>query len=90
MRKFQCDYHVVNELVSVYERLGGTVIQLSNGILASGEWILYDATGHLRCYHIYEYAINEWASCQIVQVYYGGWKEFPKKYKKTIEDNNVY
>lgn len=37
MRKFQCDYHVVNELVSVYERLGGTVIQLSNGILASGE-----------------------------------------------------
>lgn len=72
MRKFRCDYHYVDDLVFRYEEAGGYAIHLSEGSLASGDWILYDDTGQKKCYYIYEYALNSWSSCQIVQVYYGG------------------
>lgn len=46
-------------------------------------------TGQKKCYYIYEYALNSWSSCQIVQIYYG-WDKFPKKYKRLIETHNIY
>lgn len=40
MRKFRCDYHYVDDLVFRYEDAGGYAIHLSEGSLASGDWIL--------------------------------------------------
>jgi hypothetical protein len=45
---------------------------------------LYSDSNKLRCFYIYEYALNEWSSTQIVQQY-KNWNEFPKKYKKMLE-----
>lgn len=76
MRKIKCDYHYVDNLVARYEEEGGYAIQLNEGSLASGDWILYDDTGKLKCFYIYEEALNSWSSCQIVQVYMD-WNGFP-------------
>lgn len=89
MRKFRCDYHYVDDLVYRYEDAGGYAIHLSEGSLGSGDWILYDDTGQKKCYYIYEYALNSWSSCQIVQVY-NGWDKFPKKFKRLIGTHNIY
>lgn len=48
MRKIKCDYHYVDNLVARYEEEGGYAIQLNEGSLASGDWILYDDTGKQR------------------------------------------
>ena len=66
MRKIKCDYHYVDNLVARYEEEGGYAIQLNEGSLASGDWILYDDTGKLKCFYIYEEALSSWASCQEV------------------------
>lgn len=48
MRKFRCDYHYVDNLVFRYEEAGGYAIQINEGTLSSGEWVLYDDTGKLK------------------------------------------
>ena len=77
MRKIKCDYHYVDNLVAWYEEEGGYAIQLNEGSLASGDWILYDDTGKLKCFYIYEEV-------------YRDWNGFPKKYKKMVESCCVY
>lgn len=89
MRKFRCDYHYVDNLVFRYEEAGGYAIQINEGTLSSGEWVLYDDTGKLKCFYVYEEFLNSWSSCQVVQEY-KCWDKFPKKYKKIIETHNVY
>ena len=89
MRKIRGDDHYVANLVARYEEEGGYAIPLNEGSLASGDWILYDDTGKLKCFYIYEEALSSWASCQIVQVY-RDWNGFPKKYKKMVESCCVY
>ena len=84
MRKFSCSFRVVDDLIARYENAGGYAVCLDEGVLCSGTWILYSDSYKLRCFYIYEYALNEWSSTQIVQQY-KNWNEFPKKYKKMLE-----
>ena len=89
MKKYKCDYHYVDSLVNRYTEAGGYAIQISEGSLASGERILYDSSGELKCYYIYEIPLNAWSSYQAVQAY-KDWEKFPKKFKKQIEAHNVH
>ena len=89
MRKIKCDYHYVDNLVARYEEEGGYAIQLNEGSLASGDWILYDDTGKLKCFYIYEEALSSWASCQIVQVDRCLYR-FRNEHKKMWESCCVY
>ena len=89
MRKIYCDYHYVDDLVRRYSESGGHAIQLREGVLASGEWVLYDDTDKLKCFHIDEEAVTGWSSRQVIKAY-NGWSKFPKKYKAIIECDAVY
>lgn len=89
MIKYKCDYHYVDSLVNRYTEAGGNAIQLNEGTLASGGWVLYESSGKLKCYYIYEMPLNVCSSYQVVQAY-KDWEKFPKKFKKQIEAHNVH
>lgn len=84
MKKFQSDYHGVEDLIRRYEEAGGEVLQLDEGCLQIGDWVLYDPDNKLYCFYIYERYLNEWSSDQII-CKYSAWDKFPKKYKKMID-----
>ena len=85
MRKYSTDYHQVDSLISRYIDAGGEAIQLDEGVLQSGDWILYDEFNTLKCFVITEEYLNEWSSTQLVKVY-PCYEKLPKKYKKQIDN----
>lgn len=85
MKKYRSDYHGVEDLIHRYEEAGGEVLQLDEGCLQIGNWVLYDPDGKLYCFYIYERYLNEWSSDQII-CKYPTWDKFPQKYKKMIDE----
>lgn len=85
MKKIACTYRTVDDLIARYIDAGGHAIQLDEGCLQSGEWILYDDTGSLKCFYIFERYLNEWSADQVI-CQYPGWDKFPKKYRKKIAE----
>ena len=88
MKSFSANYELVDKLISDYLERGGEAIQLDEGRLQSGDWILYDECEKLKCFYIFERYLNEWSADQVIRSY-NGWSKFPKKYKKMIEEKLV-
>jgi hypothetical protein len=88
MKSFSANYKLVDKLIFDYLERGGEAIQLDEGCLQSGDWILYDESEKLKCFYIFERYLNEWSADQVIRSY-NGWNKFPKKYKKIIEEKLV-
>lgn len=73
----------VDNLVRKYTDEGGQAVQLSEGTLQSGDWILYDPEGRLCAFVIREIYVNCWTSAQTIRRY----NTLPKKYKKLFEQH---
>ena len=70
----------VDNLVKRYTDEGGQVIQLSEGVLQSGNWVLYDPKGRLYAFIIKEIYVNCWTSAQTIRRY----NKLPKKYERIV------
>ena len=88
MKNIVCNYRTVDNLLRRYIDAGGVAVKLNDGVLQSGDWLLFDPTGGLRCFYIFERYLNEWSSDQVIRQY-SYWDKFPKKYKKMIEEHGV-
>jgi len=70
----------IDLFISEYIERGGNAYQISDGVLTSGNWVLYDITGKLKCYVIKDVYLNEWSSAQSFRKY----NKIPKKYMAMI------
>ena len=71
----------VDNLISRYIDAGGDAIQTNEGVLGSGDWILFDFPNKLKCFVITEIYLNEWSSTHKIRSY----NKIPKKYLAQIE-----
>jgi len=67
-------YKEVDKLIERYIEKGGEAIQLNEGVLGSGDWILTSDT--LCSYVIKEVFVTSWTSTHTIRRY----KTLPKKY----------
>lgn len=74
-------YKQVHALISRYIEKGGEALQTSEGVLGSGNWLLYDYNGRLKFIVITEIYINEWSSAHKIRKY----RKIPKKYQKILD-----
>lgn len=88
MRNIVCTFRTVDNLISRYIDAGGTAIQLDKGCLQSGDWVLFDISGRLKCFYIFERHLNEWSSDQVIRQY-SCWDNFPNKYKKMTKGHDA-
>jgi len=75
-------FHDVDNLIERYTKSGGEAVQTDEGVLGSGNWILFDTTGKLRSFVINEVYQNEWSSAHTIR----GYKNLPKKYEALLEN----
>jgi len=71
---------IIDAVITKYLNAGGEVFQVSEGVLTSGDWILYDTSGKLKNFIIKEVYLNDWSSAQTIRSY----KKLPKKYERMI------
>lgn len=71
----------VDNLIKRYTDEGGQAIQLSEGVLQSGNWVLYDPECRLCAFVIKEVYVNGWTSTQTIRRY----NKLPKKYEMLVE-----
>ena len=76
-------YQDVDRLISDYTEKGGEALQLNEGTLGSGDWLLYDYRDKLKFIIINEVYLNEWSSAHKVRCY----NKIPKKFQKILEDH---
>lgn len=74
-------YKQAEDLINRYIDKGGNAIQLSDGVLGCGNWLLYDFSGNLKFFIITEIYLNCWSSAQKIRSY----NKIPKKYLDKIE-----
>ena len=74
------DYKQVDALIEKYVNKGGETLQLNEGVLGSGDWLLFDYSGHLKFIVIKEVALNCWSSAHTVRKY----NKIPKKYEEIL------
>ena len=77
------DYKQVDALIAKYVDKGGETLQLDEGTLGSGDWLLYDYSGSLKFIVIKEVYLNEWSSAHTIRKY----NKIPKKYEKILSDH---
>lgn len=66
----------INELIDRYQRNGGEIFEIEEGVLGHGKLVLF---GHkLKTAIVTERYVNEWSSGHSVRFY----NETPKKYRK--------
>lgn len=71
----------VDNLIERYIKAGGEAVQTDEGVLGSGNWVLFDTTGKLRSFVINEVYLNEWSSAHTIR----GYKKLPKKHEALLE-----
>lgn len=58
-------------------------LQLDEGVLGSGNWLLFDYSGRLKFIVIKEVYLNEWSSAHTIRKY----NKIPKKYEKILAEH---
>ena len=76
----------IDNFISKYMEKGGTAYRIDEGVLTSGDWILFDIRGKLKSCIIKEVYINDWSSAQSLRKY----KKLPEKYKKMIRNKPAW
>lgn len=76
-------YKQVDALIEKYVSKGGEALQLNEGVLCSGDWLLFDFSGHLKFIVIKEVALNSWSSAQTIRRY----NKIPKKYMNILSQH---
>ena len=76
-------YQQVDNLIERYTNKGGEALQTSEGVLGSGDWLLYDFGGKLKFIVIREIYLNSWSSAHTVRMY----NRIPKKYQKILNEH---
>lgn len=72
----------MDNFISRYIERGGQAYCIDDGVLTSGDWILFDTRGELKFCIIKEVYINDWSSGQTIRRY----KKLPKKYKELLSN----
>lgn len=75
----------VDNLIKRYTDEGGQAIQLSEGVLQSGNWVLYDPECRLCAFVIKEVYVNGWTSEQTIRRY----NKLPKNTKSCLNSTNL-
>lgn len=76
-------YKQVDALIEKYANKGGETLQLDEGVLGSGNWLLFDYSGRLKFIVIKEVYLNEWSSAHTIRKY----NKMPKKYEKILAEH---
>ena len=76
-------YKQVDALIEKYVNKGGETLQLDEGVLGSGNWLLFDYSGRLKFIVIKEVYLNEWSSAHTIRKY----NKMPKKYEKILAEH---
>lgn len=80
MKYYSCTS--MDNFISRYIERGGQAYCIDDGVLTSGDWILFDTRGKLKFCIIKEVYINDWSSGQTIRRY----KKLPKKYKELLSN----
>lgn len=78
-------YTSIDDFIIRYIKKGGQAYCMDEGVLTSGDWILFDIRGKLKSCIIKEVYINPWSSGQSLRKY----RRLPKKYAKMIRSNKT-
>ena len=70
----------IDDYISNYLKKGGQAFCIDEGLLTSGDWILFDTRGKLKCCIIKEVYVNAYSSAQSLRRY----KKLPKKYAEML------
>lgn len=76
-------YKQVDALIEKYVNKGGETLQLDEGVLGSGNWLLFDYSGRLKFIVIKEVYLNAWSSAHTIRKY----NKMPKKYEKILAEH---
>lgn len=77
------DYKQVDALIERYANKGGETLQLNEGTLGSGDWLLFDHSNRLKFIVIKEVYLNCWSSAHTIRKY----NKIPKKYEKILAEH---
>lgn len=80
MKYYSCTS--MDNFISRYIERGGQAYCIDDGVLTSGDWILFDTRGKLKFCIIKEVYINDWSAGQTIRRY----KKLPKKYKELLKN----
>lgn len=78
-------YTSIDEFIIRYIKKGGQAYCIDEGVLASGDWILFDAKGKLISCIIKEVYISDYSSGQSLRKY----RKLPEKYAKMIRNKKA-
>lgn len=78
-------YTSIDEFIIRYIKKGGQAYCIDEGVLASGDWILFDARGKLKSCIIKEVYISDYSSGQSLRRY----RKLPEKYAKMIRNKKA-
>lgn len=74
-------FETIDDLACRYADAGGEIYEMREGILGSGDLLLYDLSGKLKTIIVREIALNEWSSAHSVRRY----NKMPAVYRKKLE-----
>lgn len=75
----------IDNFISKYIEKGGKAYCTDEGVLTSGDWILFDTRGKLKSCIIKEVYVNDYSSAQSLRKY----RKLPEKYAKMIRDKKA-
>lgn len=78
-------YTSIDDFIIWYMKKGGQAYCIDEGVLASGDWILFDKRGKLKSCIIKEVYISDYSSGQSLRRY----RKLPEKYAKMIRDKKA-
>jgi hypothetical protein len=78
-------YKEAENFIARYCQAGGEALQLEEGCLGCGNWLLYDYSNKLRFFVINEIYLNCWSSAQTIR----GYNNIPKKYQNIINEKEA-
>lgn len=78
-------YTSIDDFIIWYIKKGGQAYCIDEGVLASGDWILFDKRGKLKSCIIKEVYISDYSSGQSLRRY----RKLPEKYAKMIRDKKA-
>lgn len=78
-------YTSIDEFIIRYIKKGGQAYCIDEGVLASGDWILFDKRGKLKSCIIKEVYISDYSSGQSLRRY----RKLPEKYAKMIRNKKA-
>lgn len=78
-------YTSIDEFIIRYIKKGGQAYCIDEGVLASGDWILFDKRGKLKSCIIKEVYISDYSSGQSLRKY----RRLPEKYAKMIRNKKA-